>query len=431
MIITTNVSMDLQRPGYPVTVNAVQGDENTRQLAVSLYSDGAAWDVPENVTVAMRYCKPDRTKGYYDTMPDGSSAWSASGNVVNILLAPQMLTVSGTVMAQMELVQGSQVLGTFMMTVRVEYNPAAGVLESEDYVSWLQWMTGELEKRTPVRGVDYYTEQDKAEFMDDLLACADAIPIINSASGSEIQLTDSTDLKLRGLTIYGKTTQDGTPSPDNPVPLVSPGDSGVLNTYVGDQVLPISTPNGLPGIPVTSGGNYTDENGQQWICDEVDSTRSVYVQRVRTVTFTGEEAWIDLFPAATTPVRPYYSRGYDNGRDTKSNYFAEAFTSNSDYVGIRNLDGEGFENITNFIEFVKQKYADGSPVELMYILKTPIETPLSESELAAYAALHTNYPNTTIYNDGGAGMKVSYVADTKAYIDNKFNALSAAILNNA
>ena len=25
----------------------------------------------------------------------------------------------------------------------------------------------------------------------------------------------------------------------------------------------------LPGIPVTSGGNYTDSDGQQWICDEV------------------------------------------------------------------------------------------------------------------------------------------------------------------
>ncbi|MFQ8777220.1 MAG: hypothetical protein ACLR78_07145 [Roseburia sp.] len=28
------------------------------------------------------------------------------------------------------------------------------------------------------------------------------------------------------------------------------------------------TPNGLPGIPVSSGGNYTDERGQQWVADE-------------------------------------------------------------------------------------------------------------------------------------------------------------------
>ena len=45
------------------------------------------------------------------------------------------------------------------------------------------------------------------------------------------------------------------------------------------QELTVSTPNGLPGIPVTSGGNYVDENGQGWICDEIDFERGVYVQR--------------------------------------------------------------------------------------------------------------------------------------------------------
>ena len=40
-----------------------------------------------------------------------------------------------------------------------------------------------------------------------------------------------------------------------------------------EQLLTLPTPNGLPGIPVTSGGNYTDPQGQQWICDEVDLER--------------------------------------------------------------------------------------------------------------------------------------------------------------
>lgn len=42
----------------------------------------------------------------------------------------------------------------------------------------------------------------------------------------------------------------------------------------------ISTPGGLLGIPVSSGGNYTDANGQRWICDEMDFARGVKVQRV-------------------------------------------------------------------------------------------------------------------------------------------------------
>lgn len=55
----------------------------------------------------------------------------------------------------------------------------------------------------------------------------------------------------------------------------------------------------------------------------------------------------------------------------------------------------------------------------MYVLASPIEAPLSETELAAYRALHTNKPNTTILNDSGAYMSVDYTADTKLYIDNK------------
>lgn len=49
-------------------------------------------------------------------------------------------------------------------------------------------------------------------------------PITNTASGSLITLTDSADGEVKSLKIYGKSTQDGTPSPDNPAPIVSVGD---------------------------------------------------------------------------------------------------------------------------------------------------------------------------------------------------------------
>jgi hypothetical protein len=53
------------------------------------------------------------------------------------------------------------------------------------------------------------------------------------------------------------------------------------------QTLTALTPNGLPGIPVSTGGNYTDEDGQQWICDEVDYGKGVYIQRVKRVVLDG------------------------------------------------------------------------------------------------------------------------------------------------
>ena len=50
--------------------------------------------------------------------------------------------------------------------------------------------------------------------------------------------------------------------------------------YRTPQILTLQTPNGLPGVPVSKDGNYTDQNGQQWVCDEIDLGRGKYVQRI-------------------------------------------------------------------------------------------------------------------------------------------------------
>ena len=62
-------------------------------------------------------------------------------------------------------------------------------------------------------------------------------------------------------------------------------------------------------------------------------------------------------------------------------------------------------------------FLDANQVYVVGILATPIETPLSEDEIAQYNALKMNYPNTTIMNNEDAYMAVEYVADTKRYID--------------
>lgn len=147
MIVSTRISADLQNPGYPPLVNAVQGEQYSRQIKMTLYSGGAAWDVPAGVYIAMRYSKPDGTKGYYDTLPDGTQAWSAQGNTVNIYVAPQMLTVAGVVLAQVEILQNNSILATFPMRLRVAENLAARLQTSEDYTNWVQWMIDQLDQR--------------------------------------------------------------------------------------------------------------------------------------------------------------------------------------------------------------------------------------------------------------------------------------------
>ena len=140
MNITTRVKMDLCKPDTTLHMDAVQGDAYSRSVELALYSGITAWTIPEDIKVAVRYCKSDHTKGYYDTMPDGTSAWDINGNILTVRLAPQMLTASGTVNAQVEMIQGVHTLSTFRLEIYVQANPASGILKSEDYVNWLQWI---------------------------------------------------------------------------------------------------------------------------------------------------------------------------------------------------------------------------------------------------------------------------------------------------
>lgn len=140
MIVTKIVKMDLSSKGVPVRTDAVQGDTATRALQMLLYSQGKAWEVPADVTVRVRYRRPDGTGGVYDTLPDGSPAWAVSGNAVTLVLVPQMLSAAGPVQVQAELLSGTDSLATFALRLDVEPNLADGVVRSEDYVNMQAWL---------------------------------------------------------------------------------------------------------------------------------------------------------------------------------------------------------------------------------------------------------------------------------------------------
>lgn len=299
--------------------------------------------------------------------------------------------------------------------------------------------------------------------------------LIGTETGNPVSVSDAFSAPLCGLTVYGKSTQDGTPSPDNPVPIVSAGDSGsvavkvtgrnLLNIPDGsgtargvtvtakdglisisgtatssgyakldippfiasgvvilsssvtspkaklvsktwdvilslgtadkmsdmatrivfivtegqtynltgvkvqlelgttatayspyrEQLFTLPTPNGLPGIPVTSGGNYTDQNGQQWVCDEIDLERGVKVQRV---------------------------------------------------------DKASFDNTKTL-------------AEQNAILATPIETQLTPAEIAAYKAITAYAPDTVVQASDGAGVKLEYQRDVNIAIKKLEDAIAS------
>ena len=115
-------------------------------MEITLLSGGAAWQPPADADAAIAYYQPGGSKGLYNKLADGTPAIAISGNVVTVILAPQMLTMSGTVQATLVFDDAKlNRLTTFPFSVSVASNPAAGAQKVEDYLR-LQWLEDKLEE---------------------------------------------------------------------------------------------------------------------------------------------------------------------------------------------------------------------------------------------------------------------------------------------
>lgn len=133
MIITNEVSVHLDRSADIPELNAVQGD-SARAVAISLLYGKTAWAIPENTTAMIRYYN-SRTGsgGSYDTMPDGTAAYSISENQVIVHLPAQVFSAQGTVRLQVTLLQDGAEITVFMIKVRVQQNLTDAAVTEEDY----------------------------------------------------------------------------------------------------------------------------------------------------------------------------------------------------------------------------------------------------------------------------------------------------------
>lgn len=196
-----------------------------------------------------------------------------------------------------------------------------------------------------------------------------------------------------------------------------------------EQSITLTTPNGLAGIPVKSGGNYTDSTGQQWVCDEIDLARGKYVQRHYKHVFNGTESfsaypirkgfYVQFAPELLATRNAYCNMypGINQSLDSKiesvivgSNSKNAYFVWNSFYDD--SLDDKGVENFKNYIS--------EHPIELITYLDTPIEIDLPPEEIESCKALKTYYPTTIITNNVNAQMQAQYVADPANYIANHY-----------
>lgn len=385
--------------------------------------------------------------------------------------------------------------------------------------------------------------------------------LVGSETGNPVSCDDAFAAPLCGLTVYGRSTQDGTPTPDAPVPIVSAGDGGsvavkvtganmlegtkpgvkstvygityttyengilitgtatnaftialhddniyplthgiyylttrglsssamlnfyfvgkfssdmqnqkvtvtrdvefslrlqilkgaTLNTTVQvsltrnkitayspyrEQLLILPTPNGLPGIPVTSGGNYTDENRRQWVCDEVDLERGVKVQRVKVKELNPGDKWsyqklasgnnnfqVRMFNAdmAKNSVRsicnilPFKNVIWNDSIQNLPKIYANnqeitaSFPPSSEYSSL-----EAFKQLLTNVKSV-----------IYYALAAPIETPLTPAEIAAYKALTAYAPDTVVQASDGAGIKLCYQRDVNLVVKNLEDAIAS------
>ena len=207
-----------------------------------------------------------------------------------------------------------------------------------------------------------------------------------------------------------------------------------------EQLLTLPTPNGLPGIPVTSGGNYTDQNGQQWVCDEVDLERGVRVQRIASFVIDAKNANGISVMNPYTNVNVVASARLKTPQNTSSKHqsdrcvFCEAlpwirdtwsstvnavnfvednsvdFTIENSYLGL----SEASTNDERKTALVK--YFTDKPCQVVYRIATPIETPLTPAEISAYKALIAYAPDTVVQASDGAGVKLDYQRDVNIAI---------------
>ena len=107
-----------------------------------------------------------------------------------------------------------------------------------------------------------------------------------------------------------------------------------------------------------------------------------------------------------------------NGPMMSNRYISTTWDDNNGYVYVANTTGVITDERFTSTETAAAILNEENP-SLVYALATPTETPLTDSEIAAYRALLSHKPTTTLLNDSGAYMAVKYAADTKTYIGNK------------
>ena len=547
------LTLDVHKTVSNASVALKKGD-TAHRLLITISEGGYPYHISEDCTVAFSALKPDGTAIFNDCRIEGDT--------VIYDMTEQTTAEEGMVSCEIQIYGAKGDLLTsasFLLFVEEGVNNRGAVVSSGEF-STLASMVREVNRATSQ--ANSATERaNKAA-----VACM----VIGSASGEMIRLDDAIDAEFLGLRIFGKTTQNGVPTPANPATLVNMGSVGNIKlTSAGKNLLPypfyqsaptlngvtytdngdgsitvsgtatdytsfwftrydlrlikgvtytisvsgnysvtggasllvsskdkgsiasvnlavqkslsftaeedytdvgvymiltkagyaiagtifpqlelgavatehepyngntiaIPVPGGLPGIPVGSGGNYIDSNGQRWICDEIDLARGVYVKRIHTEIVTPEKIFgVDSSYAAQSGTIVYshltYGPLYDdtiviaisdrakgvssNERGDNGNTY-RCYTSGTSAIAVLRYP------ISAGVKTVEEARADFGGATISYILAVPVESDLPDEGIDAYQEyIRSHSGNTVVTNDSGAHMALEYIMDARKYID--------------
>jgi hypothetical protein len=261
--------------------------------------------------------------------------------------------------------------------------------------------------------------------------------ICNTMSNSQIKvttdkstsavITDSSNSNIVGLTVYGKSTQSAVPSPTNPVDINNINNPSITFSNDSDrqsnniQCTLRGIGNVCDTLTVNSDGTgYITQNLQQLVLqssdfDNLKENPSGTNTHRCTLTLSNSTQWanssvkyaplcnvLQFFAFAGTEKYPCF--------DIRTNtlYVDLGLSLNDTKATLKNCADEN------------------NGIILVGVKQTPTVLNLTKEQINEFLNLHTYYPSTTVVSD--CDSQLTYIADTKNYIDNKFNELATAIV---
>ena len=180
----------------------------------------------------------------------------------------------------------------------------------------------------------------------------------------------------------------------------------------------------LRAVPVTDKNiaTYTDASGQMWCADEIDLKRGCFIRRIQRITFDQiKEVYRAEHPTGSGIYR-FNMAGTINNPIVNVKFLSHNFglsnalTYSNSVVGNNSVDNcisvyyiggiyARCDSIASAEEFLTTARSENW--EVLGILETPIETPLTEEQIVMSKNLKSN-GQITITNDENAFMRVGY-----------------------